>query len=74
MITEKVTKEMLMKLKVGEQKVFTLPNWNQARSGQSYANQMKRMTAGTGDQREFSAQFGDTMENGQTQLIVTRLA
>lgn len=74
MITEKVTKEMLMKLKVGEQKVFTLPTWNQARSGQSYANQMKRMTAGTGDQREFSAKIGDTMENGQTPLIVTRLS
>jgi hypothetical protein len=74
MITEKVTKEMLMKLKVGEQKVFTLPSWDQARSGQSYAHQMKRMTVRTGDQREFKAQIGDTMENGQTPLIVTRLA
>lgn len=74
MIVEKVTQEMLLKLKVNEQKVFTLPTWRKARSGQSYAHQMKRITAGTGDQREFRALVGDpNPENGQTTLVVTRL-
>ncbi len=75
MITEKVTKEMLMKLKVGEQKVFTLPNFAKARSAQSYANQMKKATMGTKDQREFSAVIGDPdPETGRCGVTITRIA
>ena len=47
MVAEKVTKEMLFKLNVGDQKVFTLPSWGKARSAQSYANSMKKATMGT---------------------------
>ena len=41
MVIDKVTKEILMKFAVGDQKVFTMPNYNKARSAQSYANQLK---------------------------------
>ena len=38
MVKDKVTKDDLMKFAVGDQKVFTMPNYNKARSAQSYAN------------------------------------
>lgn len=41
MVKEKVTIEDLLKFAVGEQKVFTLPNWEKARSAQVLAGQMK---------------------------------
>ena len=47
MVIDKVTKEILMKFAVGDQKVFTLPSFGKARSAQSYANQQKKATAGT---------------------------
>ena len=75
MIVERVTKEMLFKLNVGDQKVFTLPNYGKARSAQSYANQMKKATMGTKDQREFSAVIGDPdPETGRCGVTITRLA
>ena len=75
MVVEKVTKEMLFKLNVGDQKVFTLPNFSKARSAQSYANQQKKATLGTKDQREFKAVIGDpNPENGQCGVTITRLA
>lgn len=75
MVKEKVTKDDLMKFNVGDQKVFTLPSWNLARSAQSYANQMKKATLGTKDQREFSAVIGDPdPETGRCGVTITRLA
>ena len=55
MVVERVTKEMLYKLNVGDQKVFTLPSFGKARSAQSYANQQKKATIGTKDFRVFNA-------------------
>ena len=75
MVVEKVTKEMLFKLNVGDQKVFTLPSFGKARSAQSYANQQKKATLGTKDQREFRAIIGDPIpETGQCSVTITRLA
>lgn len=74
MIVEKVTKEMLFKMNVGDQKVFTLPTFGKARSAQSYANQMKRATMGTNDFRVFRATLGDPNPvNGQTGVTITRV-
>ena len=75
MVKEKVTKDDLMKFNVGDQKVFTLPSWNLARSAQSYANQMKKATLGTKDQREFSAVIGDPdPDTGRCGVTITRVA
>ena len=75
MVVERVTKEMLYKLNVGDQKVFTLPSFSKARSAQSYANQQKKATIGTKDFRVFKATLGyPNPENGQTGVTITRLA
>ena len=75
MVVDKVTKEMLFKLNVGDQKVFTLPSYNLARSAQSYANQQKKATMGTKDQREFSAFIGDPdPDTGRCGVTITRIA
>ena len=75
MIKEKVTKDDLMKFNVGDQKVFTLPNYCKARSAQSYANQMKKATAGTDNPMEFKAVIGDPIPgSGQCSVTITRLA
>jgi hypothetical protein len=75
MVTEKVTKEMLMKFNVGDQKVFTLPSFGKARSAQSYANQQKKATMGTPTPMEFKAVLGDPIpETGQCSVTITRLA
>ena len=75
MVIDKVTKEILMKFAVGDQKVFTLPSFGKARSAQSYAHQEKKATMGTKDQRKFKAVLGDpNPDNGQTGVTITRLA
>ena len=75
MVKDKVTKDDLMKFNVGDQKVFTLPSWNLARSAQSYANQLKKATLGTKDQREFSAVIGDPdQDTGRCGVTITRIA
>lgn len=75
MVVDKVTKELLFKLNVGDQKVFTLPNYGKARSAQSYANSMKKATMGTKEQRVFKAVIGDpNPDNGQCGVTITRLA
>ena len=64
-----------MKFNMGDQKVFTLPNYGKARSAQSYANQMKKATMGTKDKREFSAVIGDPdPETGRCGVTITRTA
>ena len=75
MVVERVTKDMLFKLNVGDQKVFTLPNYGKARSAQSYANQQKKATMGTNEQREFSAVIVDPdPETGRCGVTITRVA
>lgn len=73
MVTDKVTKEILMKFSVGDQKVFTMPNYNKARSAQSYANQLKNDKDTYGWQ--FKAIIGDPIEGTMARsLTITRLA
>ena len=70
---DKVTKEILMKFAVGDQKVFTMPNYNKARSAQSYANQLKNDKDTYGWQ--FKAIIGDPIEGTMARsLTITRLA
>ena len=73
MVIDKVTKEILMKFAVGDQKVFTMPNYNKARSAQSYANQLKNNKDTYGWQ--FKAIIGDPIEGTMARsLTITRLA
>ena len=73
MVIDKVTKEILMKFSVGDQKVFTMPNYNKARSAQSYANQLKNDKDTYGWQ--FKAIIGDPVEGTMARsLTITRLA
>ena len=73
MLIDKVTKEILMKFAVGDQKVFTMPNYNKARSAQSYANQLKNDKDTYGWQ--FKAVIGDPIEGTMARsLTITRLA
>lgn len=73
MMLDKVTKEILMKFAVGDQKVFTMPNYNKARSAQSYANQLKNDKDTYGWQ--FKAVIGDPIEGTMARsLTITRLA
>lgn len=73
MMIDKVTKEILMKFAVGDQKVFTMPNYNKARSAQSYANQLKNDKDTYGWQ--FKAIIGDPIEGTMARsLTITRLA
>ena len=72
MVIDKVTKEILMKFAVGDQKVFTMPNYNKARSAQSYANQLKNDKDTYGWQ--FKAIIGDPIEGTMARsLTITRL-
>ena len=75
MVIDKVTKEILMKFAVGDMKTFTMPNYNKARSAQSYANQQKKATMGTANPMTFKAVLGDPIpETGQCSVTITRLA
>jgi len=74
MVKDKVTKTDLEKFNVNDQKVFTLPSWNKARSAQSYANQMKKMTIGTSRPMEFKAIIGDPNKvTGECGVTITRI-
>ena len=73
MVKDKVTKDDLMKFAVGDQKVFTMPSYNKARSAQSYANQLKNDKDTYGWQ--FKAVIGDPIEGTMARsLTITRLA
>lgn len=73
-LKDKITKDDLTAMKAGEQQVFLMPSWNQARSAQSYANQQKKATMGTDEPMVFKAETGTpNPQNGQTILIITRL-
>ena len=74
MIKEKITKKDLLKFRVGDQKVFTMPTWNAARSAQSYANQMKKHTSGTDNPMEFKTSLGDPIPgSGQCCVTIIRI-
>lgn len=74
MLKDKVTKKDLEKFNVGDQKIFTLPSYGKARSAQSYANQMKKITAGGKTPMAFTALLGDPIpESGQCTVSITRI-
>lgn len=74
MLKDKVTKQDLEKMNVGDQKVFTLPSWGKARSAQSYASQQRKATAGTAMPRAYKAVIGDPIpETGHCSVTITRI-
>lgn len=73
MVIEKVTKEILQKFAVGEQKVFTLPNFEKAKSAAVQAYQAKnyRETYGW----KFKTVIADPMEGTmQRSVTITRIS
>lgn len=73
MVKERVTKDDLKAFAVGDQKVFTLPNYNKARAAQSYANQLKNDQETYG--WTFRAVIGDAVEGSmQRSVTITRLS
>jgi len=73
MVKDKVTIEDLERFTVGEQKVFTMPNWEKARSAASLASQMKNRekTYGWKFKAPISGPIDGTM---QRTVTITRIA
>lgn len=73
MVKDKVTIEDLERFTVGEQKVFTMPNWEKARSAASLASQMKNRekTYGWKFKAPISGPIKGTM---QRTVTITRIA
>ena len=73
MVIEKMTKDILKKFAPGEQKVFTLPNFEKAQSAATQAYKAKNFTETYG--WKFSARIDDPMEGTmQRSGTITRLA
>lgn len=73
MIKEKVTIEDLQKFAAGEQKVFTLPNWEKARSAQVLAGQMKNRAATYG--WSYKTIISDAVEGSMSRSVtITRIS
>ena len=73
MVIEKMTKDILKKFAPGEQKVFTLPNFEEAQSAATQAYRAKNFTETYG--WKFSAIIGDPMEGTmQRSVTITRLS
>lgn len=73
MIIEKMTKEILSKFNVGDQKVFTLPSFEKAQSAATQAYKAKNYEETYG--WRFSARIGDPMEGTkQRSVTITRIA
>ena len=73
MVIDKMTKDILMKFLPGEQKVFTLPNFEKAQSAAVQAYRAKNFKGTYG--WKFSARIGDPMEGTmQRSVTITRLA
>ena len=73
MVIEKMTKDILKKFSPGEQKVFTLPNFEKAQSAATQAYRAKNFTETYG--WKFSAIIGDPMEGTmQRSVTITRLS
>ena len=68
-----MTKDILKKFAPGEQKVFTLPNFEKAQSAATQAYKAKNFTETYG--WKFSARISDPMEGTmQRSVTITRLA
>ena len=68
-----MTKDILKKFAPGEQKVFTLPNFEKAQSAATQAYKAKNFTETYG--WKFSARIGDPMEGTmQRSVTITRVA
>lgn len=73
MIIEKMTKEILAKFNVGDQKMFTLPSFEKAMSAATQAYKAKNYEETYG--WRFSARIGDPMEGTkQRSVTITRTA
>ena len=73
MVKDKVTKTDLQRFTVGQQEVFTLPNWDKAKSAASYAYQMKNKPETYGWQ--FQARISDPIEGTLARTVtITRIA
>ena len=73
MVIKKMTKDILKKFAPGEQKVFTLPNFEKAQSAATQAYRAKNFTETYG--WKFSAIIGDPMEGTmQRSVTITRLS
>ena len=73
MVIKKMTKDILKKFAPGEQKVFTLPNFEKAQSATTQAYRAKNFTETYG--WKFSAIIGDPMEGTmQRSVTITRLS
>jgi hypothetical protein len=73
MVIEKMTKNILMKFAPGDQKVFTLPNFEKAQSAAVQAYKAKNFTETYG--WKFSARIGDPMEGTlQRSVTITRIS
>ena len=73
MVIEKMTQDILKKFAPGEQKVFTLPNFEKAQSAATQAYRAKNFTETYG--WKFSAIIGDPMEGTmQRSVTITRLS
>jgi hypothetical protein len=73
MVIEKMTKRILQKFAVGEQKVFTLPNFAKAQSAANQAYMAKNHEETYG--WKFSARIGDQREGTRQRTVtITRLA
>lgn len=69
-MTEKITIDDLDKFRVGESRVFVMPNWKKARSAQSFANQQKNYSG-----RKFSAHISPAIEGVATRTVtITRIS
>ena len=73
MVIKKMTRDILKKFLPGEQKVFTLPNFEKAQSAAIQAYKAKNFSDTYG--WKFSARIGDPMEGTmQRSVTITRLA
>ena len=73
MVIEKMTKDILKKFAPGEQKVFTLPNFEKAQSAAVQAYKAKNYEETYG--WKFSALIGDPMEGTkQRSVTITRIS
>lgn len=73
MAKDKVTKADLQRFVVGQQEVFTMPNYDKAKSAASYAYQMRNKTKTYGWQ--FQTKISGPIEGTMARTItITRIA
>ncbi len=73
MVIDKMTKDILMKFKPGQTKMFTLPSFEKAQSAANQAYRAKNFADTYG--WKFSARIGDPMEGTmQRSVTITRIS